>query len=169
MWAGGEVSRTKALPCASRISELSKSFYSITSLLFLSSSQQSTHYLPSLGKIIPSPGSAVGQAPVLYPEQLLKIKPTLSFTDGEEFRLSERSDFAGCAFISSFFTFLSCVFSVSSGKTGGLWYLLAWRLLPRKWEYCLRAGEQVPRYFTRLRPHSPYNLLFTWNNTYWRV
>lgn len=37
---------------------------------------------------------------------------------------------------------------VSSGKTSCLRYLLAWRFLPWQWKYCLRTGQQVPRYFT---------------------
>lgn len=129
--------RTKAALGASRIAQLSKSFYS-TAPSPLCQLITTEHRQAAIFRQDYPPGS-----PITLPFSWVipnRLRPSFSFTCG--FILLSLSLSTDCAhFHCSLFLPL-----VSPGKTSSLRYLLARRVLPRQWKYCLRPGEQVPRY-----------------------
>lgn len=108
-----------------------------------------THHLPSLGKIIPGVTNhlthVLNHANRLSPSSHLQMIFNTYFNN----YLFFVSRLVTIPLTPLFDCSLSLLLSpVSSGKTSSLRYLLARRFLPRQWKHSLRAGEQVPRYFT---------------------
>lgn len=126
--------RTKAALSASRISQLSKSFYSAAPSplcqLITTERRQAAIFRQDY-----PPGSPITLA--FSWVMANRLMPSFSFTwQGFLFFFFDCAHFHCSLFLPA----------VPSGKTSSLRYLLARRVLPRQWKYCLRPGEQVPRY-----------------------